>query len=132
MKFIAPATVAKAVGPYTPGVMVSPNCDLLFISGQLPTYESGEMINSSSSIGHMVKLVLSNVIRVVEGAGGQREHICSVTLLVACDLRANWAEINTAYEEAMGGHKPARFAFQAVALPGGALIEAAAVAAIPK
>jgi 2-iminobutanoate/2-iminopropanoate deaminase len=77
-------------------------------------------------IAAQTRRVLENLRAVVEAAGGGLEDVVQVTVYLA-DL-ADFASMNSVYEEYFGSSKPARATIQAAALPRGARIEADCVA----
>jgi 2-iminobutanoate/2-iminopropanoate deaminase len=61
-------------------------------------------------------------------AGGSRLDLLLKTTIFLTDMAA-FAEVNAAYAEALGDHRPARATVQVAALPKGALVEIEGVAA---
>lgn len=112
----------KAIGPYSQAVRAG---GFLFCSGQIALEpESGEMV--SGGVKAQTRRVLDNLKAVVEAAGAGLGDVVQVTVYLS-DL-ADFADVNSVYEEYFGETKPARATIQAAALPKGALIEADCVA----
>lgn len=119
---VATDRAPKAIGPYSQAVRAGP---FLFCSGQIPIEpSSGQMVEGD--IAAQTRRVLENLRAVVEAAGGGLEDVVQVTVYLA-DL-ADFASMNSVYEEYFGSSKPARATIQAAALPRGARIEADCVA----
>ena len=110
-----------AIGPYSHGTKCG---NIIFTSGQCPFYPgTGEV---ERDVKKATALALSNVLAVVEAGGGTKTDIAKVEIFVR-DL-ANFGTINEVYAEFFGGHKPARYCVQAVALPKDVELEIAATA----
>jgi len=122
--FISTPEAPAAIGPYSQGVKAN---GMLFVSGQLPIV-SGES-ELKLDIREATKVSLSNVLAIVEAAGGKKENLIKLNVFMK-DLN-DFAEMNKVYAEFFGDHKPARAAVQVVKLPKDAVIEIEAVAYIP-
>lgn len=121
IQIISTEKAPAAIGPYSHGTRCG---DFLFTSGQCPFYPgSGEV---ETDVRKAAALVLSNVLAVVEAAGGKKESIAKMELFVR-DLK-DFAVINEVYAEFFGEHKPARYCVQVAALPKNSVLEAAATA----
>lgn len=113
--------VPKAVGPYSHGTKYG---NIIITSGQIPEDpRTGEMI---SDIKAATKLVLENLVSVVEAGGGTKETVAKVDVYLK-DLN-DFAAFNEAYIEFFGNHKPSRVLVQAGDLAEGAVLEAAMIA----
>lgn len=118
----APAPFQGA--PYSQGIVHS---DLVFVSGQLGVDPaSGEMVEGG--IGPQTERVLQNVSAVLEAAGSSLANLLSVSIFLV-DL-GDFAAMNEIYAKHVGPGFPARATVQIGALPSGALIEIAVVAAL--
>lgn len=111
-------------GHYSQGVRVG---DLLFVSGQLAVLPSGERL--TGAVEEQTTQALTNLLRIVEAAGGTLESIAKVTVYVP-DV-ALWSRVNATYAEFFGDHKPARAVVPSRELHHGLLVEVEAVAALP-
>ena len=69
---------------------------------------------------------LRNLEAVVLASGGAKSTIAKVSIFIA-DIGL-WPNVNTAYAEFFGDHKPARTAVPVPALPKGFLVEIDAIA----
>jgi len=99
---IHPPGAVEPRGPYTPAIRAG---DFIFVSGQGPIDPATNQY-SYGDIQHETRLVLSNVRRILEGAGAKPSDVvkCSVFLSSGRDFAA----MNEAYADFFGGHKPAR------------------------
>lgn len=120
-KAIKPENAPKAIGPYSPAVLVN---DTLYISGQLGIDpKSGEL---GKTIEEQTRLSLNNLKTILEDAGMSMDHIVKTTVLLS-DIN-NFAAMNNIYNEYFNEPYPARAAFEAAALPKGGLVEIEAIA----
>jgi 2-iminobutanoate/2-iminopropanoate deaminase len=118
----APAPFQGA--PYSQGIV---HADLVFVSGQLGVDpESGEVVEGG--IGPQTERVLQNVSAVLEAAGSSLVNVLNVSIFLV-DL-GDFAAMNEVYAKHVGPDFPARATVQIGALPSGALIEIAVVAAL--
>ncbi|MDA1194375.1 MAG: Rid family detoxifying hydrolase [Planctomycetota bacterium] len=115
-----------AIGPYSQAVV---HGDVVYTAGQIALDPiSGALLGAGDAAAECEQ-VLKNLTAVLAAAGTSFEHAlrCEVYLL---DL-ADYAAVNEVYARHMGTAAPARVAIQAAALPRGARVEIACVAAIP-
>ena len=121
LDFINSIKVPKAVGPYSHGTKGN---GLIITSGQIPEDpKTGKMV---MEIKAATKLVLENLLSVVEAGGGRKETVAKVDVFLK-DL-GDFAAFNEAYIEFFGEHKPARVLVQAGDLAEDAVLEAAMIA----
>lgn len=112
-----------AIGTYCHGKKCG---NFIFTSGQIPLYPgTGE---AETDVKKAAKLVLENVLAIVEEGGGTKADIVKMEIFVR-DLD-DFAAINEVYAEFFGENKPARWLVQAARMPGNAVLEAAATAYI--
>ncbi len=122
MQFIKGLT-AKG-GHYSPGVIAG---GMLYISGQLPKDPAtGELVKGSFT--EQTKAALACVDRVLASAGLSKEDVVMCHVYIP-DM-AGWDEVNLAYGEFFGDHKPARVVVPTRELHHGALVEIEAVAEV--
>jgi 2-iminobutanoate/2-iminopropanoate deaminase len=113
-----------AVGPYSQAQRFG---DFLFLSGQIPLHpDTGQIVGSTAA--EQTVQVMKNLEAVLL-AGGSRLDLLLKTTIFLTNLAA-FAEVNTAYADALGDHRPARATVQVAALPKGALVEIEGVAAL--
>lgn len=122
MKFVHTDNAPAAIGPYSQSTVTEGK--VAFISGQLPlNMETGEL---ETDIEKATLAALKNVEAIVIGAGGTKESIAKVTVLVR--NMGDFQKINGVYADFFGEHKPARALFEVSGLPKDAVIEIEAVA----
>lgn len=122
-KAILTEKVQTPRGFYSQGVASG---DLVFISGQLPLNEKGELVGTT--IEEQTQQTLKNVEAILEKAGGSLQDLVSVTTyLVDGKL---WPGFDAAYRQYLAKVEilPARAAVPVTGLNYGALIEIQAVA----
>ena len=109
-------------GHYSPGVVAG---GMLYVSGQLPKDPAtGELVKGG--FAEQTKAALACVDRVLASAGLTRTSVVMCHVYIP-DM-AGWDEVNIAYAEFFGDHKPARVVVPTRDLHHGALVEIEAVA----
>jgi len=99
--------------------------DLVFVSGQLPVDpETRRPVTGTA--GDQTRQALANVEAILEAAGASLTDVLKVTVYVA-DV-ALWGEVNAAYAEVFGNHRPARAVVPVPELHHGVLVEIEAIA----
>lgn len=103
----------KVYGPYSPGVKSN---GIVWLSGQIAP-EAGDDTTSQTMAS------LAKIDALLDAAGIGKDDICFAQVLLA-DID-DFQAMNAVYEEWLDGVeiKPARAAFQAAALPRGAMVE---------
>lgn len=113
---IVSSEASPALGPYCHGRKFG---NMVITSGQIPLTKDGEYV---FEIKAATKLVLSNLVSIVEAAGGSKESVARVNVyLKSLD---DFAAMNEAYAEFFGGHKPTRVCVEVSNIAGGVPIEA--------
>lgn len=121
ISYISAEKSPAAIGPYSQAVLAG---DTLFISGQIPfDKESNEMVDD---IQKATKIVLQNIMHIVEEAGGTMLNLVKLNVYMK-DLE-NFSAMNEVYADFFKNHKPARAAVEVKRLPKDAIIEIEAVA----
>lgn len=121
LEFLSSPSLPKAVGPYSYGTKFG---NVILTSGQIAQDPvTGEM---ETDIKKATRMILNNLLAVVEAGGGTKESIARVEVYMK-DL-SEFDAFNEAYSEFFGDHKPARVTTQAGDLAEGATIEAAVTA----
>lgn len=115
---------SPALGPYCHGRKFG---DIIITSGQIPLTKDGTYVYE---IKAAVKLVLSNLLSIVEAGGGCKETIARVDVFLK--NLADFNEVNEAYADFFGDHKPARVCVQVAALPADVPLEASVIAFVEK
>ena len=121
LEFLSSPKLPKAVGAYSYGTKCG---NMIVTSGQIAMkLDTGEIV---TGIQEATRMVLNNLLAVVEAGGGTKETIARVDVYLK-DL-SEFEEFDKAYAEFFGNHKPARVTTQAGDLAEGATIEAAVIA----
>jgi 2-iminobutanoate/2-iminopropanoate deaminase len=119
---ITTSSAPAAIGPYSQAVAIG---GLVFCSGQIGLDpQSGELV--PGGVEAQTRQVLQNLEKVLEAAGSGLAHVVKTTVFLA-DMQ-DFAAMNAAYGEVLGGNPPARSTVAVRALPKGALVEIEAVA----
>lgn len=112
----------KAIGPYSQAVVAG---GFVFASGQIPLDPAtGQLV--AGDIAAQTRRVLTNLEAVLAAAGTSLRKVVKATVFLT-DL-SHFGTVNTIYEEALGGARPARSTVQVAALPRGAQVEIDVVA----
>jgi reactive intermediate/imine deaminase len=125
MHVVASNAVSPPAGHYSQAIV---HGGLVFVAGQLPTI-AGRPHDPSRPIGEQVRLALANVRSILEAAGTDVSHVLSATVYVVGI--GNWGEVNAAYAEVFGTHRPARTTVPVPELHHGYAVEISVVAALP-
>ncbi|MFK0009514.1 RidA family protein [Paenarthrobacter sp. NPDC090520] len=111
---------SQASGPYSHGRRGG---DIIFTSGQIALHpETNELL---TGVRESTRLVLDNLLAIVEAGGGSKETVAKVDIFVRS--LDDYDEINKEYAAFFGDVRPARVLVQAVLAPG-AVLEASMVA----
>lgn len=110
------STAAQHVtaGPYAPAVTLSPDAQIIVISGQAPVNERGEVVGDT--LAEQSRLTLENCRTQLAAAGCGLEDVFKATIYLT-DL-AQWGAFNEVYKAVLKPPYPARTAVQAGLLPG--------------
>lgn len=121
--FVSTENAPKAVGPYSQAVSAG---GFLFVSGQLPidpfTNEDKKEIYAATT------LCLNNILAILKSKGLDKERVVKVTVLLK--NMDTFPEMNRAYQDFFGDHRPARAAFEVSRLPKDAIVEIEAIACL--
>ena len=121
MQFIAPKD-GKTGGHYSPGIISN---GMLYISGQLPIDPATGQIGGLT-VAEQTRTALNNVERILLAAGLARHNVVQCRVYIPDSTC--WNEVNHAYAEFFGTHKPARAVVPTRDLHHGVLVEIEAVA----
>lgn len=124
MKQIFSDNAPKAIGPYCHAIAAG---NMVFCSGQIPL-DPGTMQIKGKNITEQTRQVMDNLKTVLEAAGSGLDKIVKTTVFL--DNIDDFTAMNDMYEKKLGGHKPARSAFEVGRLPKGALVEIECIALI--
>lgn len=100
--------------------------DLLFVSGQIGN-RPGEMELVEGGVKAQTRQAMQNIESILERHGSGVDRIVKCTVFLA--NMDEWAEMNEAYVEALGDHRPARSALGASGLALGGAVEIECMAA---
>ncbi len=118
---LAPA----AIGPYSQGVVAG---GFVFVSGQIPI-DPATGAFAGDDIKTQTAQSLRNVSKILEAAGSSMDKVVKTTVLLK--NISDFAEMNEVYATFFEGDAlPARAAFEAAALPKGALVEIEVIATL--
>lgn len=113
--------LSPAIGPYCHAVKTG---QLLFISGQVPVNQAGEIVGND--MAEQTDQTLINLKKVLKSCGLTIENIVKTTVYVA-DIDA-FGQMNAVYSEHFGDHKPSRACVEVSRLAKNMLVEIEAVA----
>lgn len=119
------ADVPAAVGPYSQAVRAN---GFLFCSGQIPINPASGKIEETGVEGQ-TRQVLANIRALMASQGLDLNYVVKATVFL--QSMADFPKVNALYEEAFGGHRPARSTVQVAALPLGALVEIEVIVELP-
>jgi 2-iminobutanoate/2-iminopropanoate deaminase len=124
-KIVSTDAAPAAIGPYSQAVLTPGG--LLFTSGQIALEAAtGEMVGGGS-VSEETEQVMKNLEAVLAAADLSFEHVVQSTIFLA-DL-ADFQIVNEIYGARFTQAPPARATVQVAALPKGARVEIACVAA---
>ena len=109
--------------PFSEAVAVG---DLLFVSGQIGR-KPGELNLVSGGVQAETQQAMKNIIAILEKYGSGAAKIAKCTIFLR-DM-TEWKDMNMAYLEALGDHRPARSALGANGLALGGSVEIECIAA---
>ncbi len=113
-----------AIGPYSQAIRSG---NTIYVSGQIPIDPAtGEF--AGADIKTQTRQSLTNIKNILAAAGAKMSDVVKTTVLLS-DI-GNFAAMNEVYAEFFTEPFPARAAFQAAAIPKGALVEIEAIAVV--
>jgi 2-iminobutanoate/2-iminopropanoate deaminase len=124
MKTISTEKAPRPAGHYSQAVVCG---GVVYVAGQLggDPAQPGE---PAGGAGGQTKQAMANVAAVLAAAGSGLGNILQSTIYVT-DIEL-WAEVNEAYAEAMGDHRPSRAVVPIGPLRAGYLVEIQVIAAL--
>lgn len=118
-----------AIGPYSQAVQVADPGAITFLSGQIPLDPAtGELVGGDDVVAQ-TRRVMANLLGVVAASGHRPDDIVRCTIFLK-DLN-DFAAVNAAYAEALGGHRPARATVEVSRLPRDVRVEIDAICVRP-
>ena len=121
---ISTTAAPTAAGHYSQAIE---HAGTVYVAGQLPI-DPADPQRRVEGFEAQARQVISNVIAIVEAAGGTRESILRTTVYIA-DI-AHWPAFNAIYAGMIGSHRPARTVVPVPELHYGYLLEMDAIAAV--
>ena len=115
IKAFEAANGPKAIGPYSPAVKLG---DFVYVSGQLPINEEG---NIDETIEEQTHACLKNMTNLLKAQNLELRHVVKTTVFMT-DL-SEFARFNEIYAQYFSQPYPARSCVQVAALPKGAKVE---------
>lgn len=109
--------------PFSEAVRVG---NMVYLSGQIGRDGSGKIV--PGGIAAETRQTLENIRATLERYGSSLDHVVKVTVMLA-DM-TEWAEMNKIYVTYFPKHLPARSAFGASGLAGGARVEIECIAVL--
>lgn len=125
MEFIHTEQSKKSNGHYCPALIHN---GIAYISGQLPINYGVKEKMPQGSIKEQTKQALANLEVVLIRCGSNKKSVLKTTVYIS-DMK-DWEEVNQAYADFFGEHKPARTIVPTANLHFNSLIEIDAVAAV--
>lgn len=124
MKTISTANAPRPAGHYSQAVVCG---GVVYVAGQLGG-DPARPGTPAGGAGAQTMQAMANVAAVLEAAGSGLANILQSTIYITdIDL---WGEVNEAYAEVMGGHRPARAIVPIGPLRPGYLVEIQVIAAL--
>ena len=113
-----------AIGPYSQAIRSG---NTIYVSGQIPIDPAtGDF--AGADIKTQTRQSLTNIKNILAAAGAKMSDVVKTTVLLS-DI-GNFTAMNEVYAEFFTEPFPARAAFQAAAIPKGALVEIEAIAVV--
>jgi len=109
--------------PFSEAVAIG---DLLFLSGQIGS-KPGEMKLVEGGVQAETRQTMANIFAILEKYGSSKDKIVKCTIFLG--NMDEWGDMNVAYIEALGDHRPARSALGANGLALGGSVEIECIAA---
>ncbi len=114
----------QAVGPYSQAITGN---GLVFVSGQIPIDpKTGAIVEGT--ITEQTERILANIDSILQAANSSLSSVLKTTVYLT-NLQ-DFEEMNRAYGQAFGTHRPARATVEVSRLPKGAKLEIEAVALV--
>lgn len=124
MKPMIADTAPAAIGPYSHAVV---HGGMVYCSGQIPL-DPATMELVGTTIEDQTEQVMKNIATVLAHCGSGLDRIVKTTVFLS--TMDDFLGMNKVYEAALGGHKPARSAFEVGRLPKDSLVEIECIAAL--
>lgn len=120
---IATPDAPAAIGPYSQAIRAG---GTTFCSGQIALDPATGALVGEDDVAAQTRQVMTNLLAVVAAGGHAVSDIVRCTIFLA-DMN-DFAIVNKVYEEALGGHRPARATVEVSRLPKDVRVEIDAIA----
>lgn len=117
-------TAAPTAGPYSPAVTANGLC---FVSGQVG-FDASTGRLAEGGVAAEFRQAIANLEAILSAAGTSLSDVVSTTIYVV-DL-AEFGAVNLVFGETFGDSPPSRATVEVSALPAGAQVEIAVIAAL--
>lgn len=124
MTFVTSPKAPAAIGPYSQAIA---HGGMLYCSGQIALDPETLTVNANT-VAEETAQVLANLDAVLRAGGAAPGHVVKTTVYLR-DM-ADFTEMNTAYAEFFGEHRPARATVAVAGLPRNVRVEIDCVAAL--
>lgn len=131
LELVNPAGWKQPKG-YSNAVVAPPGAKLVFLAGQV-AWDENERLVGPGSFEKQFEQALSNVVTALRAAGGEPQHLASLTIFVVDtqEYVAAAKELGAIWKRIVGRHYPAMALVQVAALlEAGARVEIQGIAAI--
>lgn len=124
MRLVETPRAPRPGGHYSQAVI---HGNTVYVAGQLPIDPDDPDAAPGDAVSQ-TRQAIENVRHILEASGSGLERVLQMTIYVS-DI-GHWTEVNRAYAEAMGNHRPARAVVPVRDLHFGYLVEIQAIAAL--
>lgn len=124
MRIVNTTRAPRPAGHYSQAVVHE---DTVYVAGQLPI-DPDDPQSPPGDAARQTRRALDNVRHILEAAGSGLDRVLQMTVYVS-DI-SHWPDVNRAYAEVMGTHRPARAVVPTRDLHHGYLVEIQAIAAV--
>jgi len=125
-KTIQSENAPKAIGPYSPAILLSESKELIFLSGQIALPAQGKEL-VSSNVEEQTVQIMSNIESLLKEVDASFNNIVKTTIYIK-DMN-DFAKINEIYGKYFPDVPPARATVEVSRLPKDALVEIDAIVA---
>ena len=101
-KFFNPESINPPFNPYTHGVLIEPNAELLYLAGQAGSNQQGEIVPDFEG---QVRQTYANIEAILNEVGMGLNNIIKATTFLTD--RKNLQPMREIRKEILGNHKPA-------------------------
>ena len=123
MNVVSTTNAPAAIGPYSQGIIVN---NVFYSSGQIPLTAAGELVDGD--ITAQTNQVFENLKAVLAEAGSSLDQVVKTTVFMK-DMN-DFVQMNEAYAQHFGDHKPARSAVEVARLPKDVKVEIEVIALV--